>query len=269
MCCTIILRPPSRHLERPRGSLGLTCTSSLFFVSSSSGSIKPASSAGSSLFVKCASSLYQFSVDHPVEMTALNALSLTIVTGRWMFPEHHVLPRGEGVSISVASNAEAGLLQIQYALPARPACASGDEGVFLRDDGFQRPFDGRHRALRRATEGCRGDCFPMMLSCSLRAPQPACLIINDHTGRGREPEALSLRRRRAAVGDLVSLLHKSPQRTTGSRWGGMRVVVFLDGLLASLLEAFRVLDGKRWALGFCRSQKGTAEEISSFRMCLA
>ena len=93
-------------------------------------------------------------------MAALNVLSFAIVTGRWIFPEHHVLSRGQGASFSAVLNAEVGLLQIQYALPARAARASGDELVCLRNGGFQRPFDGRHKTLRRTSEvGC-GDCFP-------------------------------------------------------------------------------------------------------------
>lgn len=161
-----------------------------------------------------------------VEMTALNALSLTIVTGRWMLPEHHVLPRGQGASFSAALNSETGLLQIHYALPAKPARASGDEGVCLQNGGFQRPFDGRHRTLRRTSERCCRDCFPMIHFCSSRAMQLACLVAQDHTGRGREPAALHSRRRRAAISDLVSLLQdKNPQRTIGERWSRICVVV--------------------------------------------
>ena len=65
ICCTIISRPPSRRLEKLRRCLSFTFLNSLFFVSSSSGFIKPVSSVASSLFVKSAGSLKQYPVDDP------------------------------------------------------------------------------------------------------------------------------------------------------------------------------------------------------------
>ena len=130
-CCRIIFRPPSRHLE----SYAVVSFSVLRVLCSSRPPLSASSSLSEVWCLLCLSNT-QALCSNPlwmirVEMTALNALSLTIVTGRWMCPEHHVLPRGEGVSFLVASNAEAGLLQIQYVLPARTARASGDEGVCL------------------------------------------------------------------------------------------------------------------------------------------
>ena len=129
--------------------------------------------------------------------------------------------------------------------------------------GGTRPCGGRAKVVVETAS-------PMMLSYSLRATQPARLGINDHTGRGRELEALHLERRRAAVGGSVFFLQdKNPQRTTDEGWSRMYVGVFLYGGLASLFEFPRVLDGEQWLLGSCRSQRGTAEEVSSFRRCLA